>query len=337
MPTTNPLQGHLLSAASQAARAAVDLLPGIHQTGVASLFLNAGMAAEFLLRAVVAEISPALLFVTKSPSEKRTAVVMLRAHRDVTVDRDFLLEQRSADLSFIKALAVEAVPLLRHYSEDLDDIVNRRNAVAHMFLADGSARRSTLTGLARVVDAVLTHLNAASTQGFWGPERHGLITSLLAEESDATLADVELAMHTARRHLEGIRTGLSSAEQERVIAVLEAQGSSFYPPGPTEVFRDTCPACGRQAELIVRLADDTSDLSALELVDRDDEGVPGAVLIPQEPQAVQLQCPVCRLRLSYAELQAVFPPLADLDAYEIQPRCGTMSEYNDLIVLSEPY
>lgn len=336
VPTLNPLQGHLIISASQAAKAALDLLPGIALTDVTTLFLNAGMATEFLLRAVVAEVSPALLFVT-NPTEKRAVIAMLRAHRDASVDERWLLQQRSADLSFIKAVAVEAVPALRDHVSELDDIINRRNAVAHMYVADGDARRSTLTSLARITDVVVTHLGGASTEGFWGDTRHDLITSLLAEDADATRTEVQVAIHAARLHFEEIKAGLSRAEQERVLAALEAQGSAFYPPGPAEVFREECPACGRQAELIVRLADDTSDLSALELVDWSDEGIPGAVLIPQEQLAVQLQCPVCRLRLSYAELQASFSELAELGHYEVEPRRGTVSEYDDLIVTSEPF
>lgn len=314
----------------------MDLLPGMYLTDVTGLFLNAGMATEFLLRAVVADVSPALLFVARSAGEKRTAVAMVRAHREAAVDKDWLLEQRSADLNFIRSIAVEAAPALGDYGAELDDIINRRNAVAHMYVADGGARRATLTALARVADVVMTHLGATSTEGFWGSERHALVMSLLSESADATRAEVEIAMHTARLRFEALKAGLSPAEKERVLTALEAQGSAFYPPGPVELFRVECPTCRRQAELVVRLIDDTSDLSALELVDWDDDGVPGAVLIPQDSVAVELQCPVCRLRLSYAELQASYPEIADLGSYDVQPRRGNVSEYDDLVVLSEP-
>jgi hypothetical protein len=335
MPSSNPLRDHLIVSASQAAKSALDLMPGHLLHEVTSLFLHAGMTVEFLLRAVVAEVSPTLLFVSRNP-DKRTATAMVRAHRDAAIDKAWLLSQKSADLSFIRPLAVEIAPALADYAADVDDIVNRRNAVAHMYIADVDARRATLTALVRVADVVLTHFDARS-EGFWGSERRALVESLLAESADATRADAALAIHAARIHIEQVKAGLLPRERERVLAALEAQGSSFFPPGPSAVFHEVCPACERQAELVVKLVDDTSDFGALELIEWDDEdGVPGAVLIPQDKVSVQLQCPVCRLRLSYAELQAEFPELAMLDRYEVEPRRGSVSEYEDILVTQEP-
>ncbi len=311
-------------------------MPGDYLHEVTALFLNAGMTVEFLLRAVVAEVSPALLFVSRNLGEKRAAIAMIRAHRDADVDKTWLLSQKSAELGFIRPLATEIAPALADFADDVDEIINRRNAVAHMYIADVDARRATLTALVRVADVILTHLGARS-EGFWGSERRALVESLLAESADATRADAALAIHAARLHIEQVKSGLTPPERERVLAALEEQGSAFFQPGATEVFRETCPACERQAELLVRLVDDTSDFDALELIEwDDDDGVPGAVLIPQEKVAVQLQCPVCRLRLSYAELQAEFPALAALDRYEVEPRRGSVSEYEDMLATHEP-
>lgn len=335
MPSSNPLRDHLIIGASVTAKTALDRVSGVHLHDATALFLNAGMAVEFLLRAVVADASPALLFVSRN-ADKNAAVAMVRAHQDTALDKAWLLKQKSADLSFIRVLAFQLLPALEGHSAALDDIVNRRNAVAHMHLVDSDARRSTLTDMARIADVVLTHFGATG-DGFWGEERSALVQSLLTEGADAARADVELAIHTARLHVAEIKAGLSQTEGERVLSALETQGSSFFPPGPSEVVRDTCPACERQAELVLRLVDETSDFSALELVDWSEDGVPGAVLIPQEPVSVQLQCPVCRLRLSFAALQAAYPDLADLSSYEVEPRRGTMSEYEDLLVVQEPY
>lgn len=311
-------------------------MPGYFLHEVTALFLNAGMTVEFLLRAVVADVSPALLFVTRVSGEKRVAIATIRAHRDAAIDEAWLLSQKSADLNFIRSLAAEIAPALADFADDIEDITNRRNAVAHMYIADVDARRATLTALVRVSDVVLTYLGVRS-DGFWGSERRAIVESLLAESADATRADAALAIHAARLHIEQVKAGLLPRERERVLAALEEQGSAFFPPGPAEVFRETCPACERQAELIVRLVDDTSDFGALELIEWDDEtGTPGAVLIPQEKVAVQLQCPVCRLHLSYSELQAEYPALASLDRYDVLPRRGSVLEYEDLLVANEP-
>lgn len=335
VPTPNPLRDHLISSASVTAKTALDRVSGVLLEDSTTLFLNAGMTVEFLLRAVVADMSPALLFVSRNGGDL-AALAMTRAHRDTAVDKGWLLQQKSAELSFIRPIALRIVPALADHAATLTDTINRRNAAAHMYIVDGEARRVTLTGMVRVADVMLAYFGTTG-DGFWGAERAALVQSLLAEGADATRADVELAIHTARLYVAEVKAGLSPAERERVLSTLEAQGSPFFPPGPSEVVRDTCPACERQAELVLRLVDDTSDFNAVELIEWSADGIPGAALIPQEPVSVQLQCPVCRLHLTFAELQAAYPNLADLTSYEVEPRRGTMSEYEDLVIVNEPY
>lgn len=46
---------------------------------------------------------------------------------------------------------------------------------------------------------------------------------------------------------------------------------------------------------------------------------------------------VCWLRLSCVELQASFSELAECGHHEVEPRRGAVSEYDELVTLSEPY
>lgn len=119
-----------------------------------------------------------------------------------------------------------------------------------------------------------------------------------------------------------------------VIGLVEDERSPFVPPGRV-VCRDTCPACGYRAELLVNPDGEVGNPDEPELVNLGD-GALTAVPIPQVPTAGQLRCPVCRLALSFAELQAVYPDLAYLTAYDVEPRRGMTQEYDEILWPYQP-
>lgn len=334
MPRSTALRNHLLIAAREAARPVLDGMAAQHRHEVATTFIHAGMAAEFLLRAIVANVAPSLLFIPRNAFDKKFASAMVRVHSDPLPEAEWLVERRSADIGVIRQIAAEALPALVAHRVEIDDILNRRNAAAHMWVAEQPALRSTVGAFVRMAAVVLEHLGADPLR-FWG-DRHSLATSLLEEEQNLVRIDVQLQVRAAQQRVAQLRAGLDLEEAERVISTIEANGSPFVPPGPTTPFDVECPACTRRAELFVRTSDDLSDLGALDPVDWDDEGIPAAVMFPQQKLGAMLQCPVCRLRLSYPELQAAFPDMADLAHYDVQPRRGTTDEYDEIMVLHEP-
>lgn len=334
MPRSTALRNHLLVAAREAARPALDGMTAQPRHEVNTTFINAGMAVEFLLRATVANVAPSLLFIPRNAFDKKFASAMVRVHSDPMPEPSWLVERRSADIGVVRQIAAEALPALLAHKVGIDGILNRRNAAAHMWVAEPSALRSTVGAFVRVTAVILEHLGADPVR-FWG-DRHSLATSLLAEEENLVRIDVQLQVRAAQQRVAQLHAGLDLEEAERVISTIEANGSPFVPPGPTALFEVECPACARRAELFVRTSDDLGDLDALDPVEWDDEGIPGAVMFPQEKLGAMLQCPVCRLRLSYPELQAAFPDIADLNQYDVEPRRGTVDEYDEVMVLHEP-
>jgi hypothetical protein len=334
MPRSTALRNHLLVGARESARAALDGMTAQSAHDVAITFVNTGMALEFMLRAAVARLAPSLLFVPRNVFDKKYAAAMVRSHTDPTTDVSWLLSEKSVDIALVRRVAAKVCPPLDAFEVEIEDILNRRNAAVHMWAADSAALRGTVSSLVRVAATVVDHLGIDPAR-FWG-DRQSLAESLLFEEQNAVRVEVEIQVREAQRRVEQLRAGLDLEEAERVISTIERNGSPFVPPGPTEPFHTECPSCTRRAEVYVRVADDLSDLDAVRPVGWDDDGVPTAVTIPREALAVMLQCPVCRLRLNYPELQAAFPELADLTTYEIEPREGTLSEYDEIMVLHEP-
>lgn len=328
------MRNHLLVAARESARPALDKMAAEERHEVAMAFVNAGMAVEFLLRAVVADLAPSLLFIPKNAYDRKFAPAMVRSHRDSMDDMSWVVEGKSSEFEMVRKVATEAVPILTARATEIDTLMNRRNAAVHMYAAEASALRVTMTTLVHIVAAVVTHLGA-DLERFWG-DRLSLVNSLVEESENLMRVEVELQVRAAQQRVAHLRAGLAVDEAARVIATLESNGCTFVPPGPSEQFAAECPACSRQAEVFVRVADDLSYLDALQPVDYDDDGVPGAVLIPQEAVGVMLQCPVCLLRLSTPELQAAFPDIADLTQYELEARRGTTQEYDEILMLNEP-
>lgn len=334
MPRNHSLRNHLFVGAREAARSALDGIAAREGHDVAVAFMNAGMAVEYLLRAVVANVAPALLFVPRNSFDNKFAAAMVRAHTDAADDVSWVIEGKSADFELVRRVALEAAPVLAARAADIEEIMKRRNAVAHMYVVETPKLRGSVTALVRITEAVIDHLGADPLR-FWG-NRHALATSLAAESENLMRVEVELKVREAQQRVQHLRAGLALDEARRVISTLESNGSTVVFPGPNAQFHTPCPACGCQAEVYVRLADDTSNLDALELVDWGEEGIPGAVLIPQEPVAVMLQCPVCLLHLRSEELQAAYPAIADLYQYEVEPRRGTAQEYDEIMLVNEP-
>ena len=292
------------------------------------------MALEFLLRAVVTDVSPALLFVPRGLGDKKAHIAMMRAHRDVAVDVSWLISQKSAELSFVRPLAAEALPGLADYSAQIEAVINRRNAVVHMWAADIEALRETITSLTRITTVVLGHLDVKQKR-FWGEERLALIDTLLDEDVEAVRAEVQLKLRSAELHVQDLVGMLTESDADAVLRRIEAAGNPFVAPGRV-IVHEMCPACGYQAELWLRATDLIENPDDLELTDYDSDNVPTAVLIPQIASAVQLECPVCFLALTNAELDALYPSISGLDSYVLEPRKGSIQEYDEILWPYEP-
>ncbi|MEV4775218.1 hypothetical protein [Microbacterium sp. LWH12-1.2] len=334
MGSKKAFKKHLVRASSEMARLALDSINASERGEVASASVRTGMAMEFLLRAVVASVSPALLFAPRN-ARATTPAAMVQALRAERIDVEWLSVQVSSEMSFVRGLAAEIVPALAEFSGDIESVVKRRDAVVHMYAVNASGLRSAVTSLARVAAVVLPHLKATAEQ-FWEEERVALVDALINERAEAVRADVALKIRDAELFVAQLRANLSGEDAAAIMALLESEGSDFYPPGPSQVFRATCPACEYEAELIVRVQDEIERIGDLELGGRDENAAPTAVLIPQVPTSVSLQCPVCRLRLSQVELSDSQPHLADPLDYEVGPRRAHIREYEEMLADFEP-
>ncbi|KQM36866.1 hypothetical protein [Microbacterium sp. Leaf203] len=328
MGTKKAFRKHLVRASSEMACLALDAVAAEERADVASAAVRAGMAMEFALRAVVATVSPALLFVPRG-LKPTTPAAMVHAHRTATVSVEWLSAQTSTDMSLVRGLAAATVGGLTDYNDDIERVVKRRDAVVHMYAVETDGLRESLTSLARVIGVLLPHLKVTGEK-FWGSGRLAFVSELIDERAGAVRADVAVKVREAQLRVEAASSGILRADARHLMSVLEDQGSVFFPPGPLEVFREDCPACGFQAEVLVKTEDDIDNPDDLELVDWEND-VPTAVLIPQAPLSARLQCPVCRLALGYVELQETQPGLADLMRYELAPRRGTMQEYDEIL------
>lgn len=310
------------------AREALDLMVQRSDRAEDSV-LRAGMSAELLLRAVVANVSPA--FVMGGRDEARRAAAMIRAHLGTELDVAELLAQKSATFDFVRIAAKEIVPDLGPLFSSLDSLMNARNAAAHLYVADAAALRGNLTVLAKIVSVLLAPLGMTG-ESFWGPHRD-LAEVLIEENATAIRASVALKQSQARLSFAELRAGLYPGDAEDVLATIERRGLPFVSAGVT-VFSTECPVCARQAELWVRAADylDNPNQIQIQWDPRGEE--PTGALVPQEVAGVRLVCPVCQLSLTEEEVRGTYPELAD--GYELEPRLMSLDEYDDYIVLQDP-
>ncbi|MDF2916448.1 MAG: hypothetical protein K0S70_665 [Microbacterium sp.] len=328
----NAFEEHFLKASAEMARLALDDAGTDSQAEAASALVRAGMSLEFGLRAVVAGVSPSLLFIGRSHSTTMSAA-MVKAHQTAHVETSWLASQTSTDTAVVRSLAAQALPTLGDLVADISVVLEQRNAVVHAYAVDPAQLRSVMTSLSRVIAVVLPSVGMKPKR-FWGKERLALVKALIDESAEAIAAEVAVKIRAAEIRYAELEAQLVPGDLLAVIGLVEDEGSPFVPPGRV-VFRDTCPACRYRAELLVKSEDEVGNPDELELVDFED-GVPSAVLIPQVPTAVQLQCPVCRLALSFAELRAVYPDLADLSVYDVEPRRGTIQEYDEILWPYQP-
>ncbi|KQR86743.1 hypothetical protein ASF96_10505 [Microbacterium sp. Leaf179] len=327
------MRKHLTKASSEMSRLALDAISATDRADVASATIRAGMAVEFALRATVATASPALLFIPRGMSDT-TATAMVQAVRATRVDHAWLREQTSTDFINIRRIAAALIPELRPLLGDIERVANRRDAVTHMYVVEPEALRHTLISLARVVAVVLPRLKT-SEERFWGGDRVAYVRQLTDEGAGELRARVADKIREAQVRFATMIEGLDPLAREHLISALETQGGRFMPPGPLQIFREPCPACSHLAEVLVKTEDDVHDVNALDFGDWSD-GAPSTVFIPQHPLSVQVQCPVCGVRLSYAELVEVDARSADLERFELQPRPGRIEEYDRMLWSFEP-
>lgn len=326
MTRPNAFQDHLVKASAEMARLALDDISVTSRAEAASTIVRAGMAVEFLLRAIVANVSPTLLFMGRNQAKATAA--MIRAHQSAHVEVEWLAAQTSSDTALVRSLAIQALPALDDFDSHIGAVLDNRNAVVHVYAVGMATLRPAVISLARVVAVALPRLDVKPKK-FWGRERLALINALIDESLETVRAEVAVKIRDAQIRFAELAAQLAHGDMMAVTLLMESEGNALVPPNRV-IFRRDCPACEYSAEMFVRVEDEVHDLDNIELAEwRND--VPTVALIPQLALAVQLQCPVCRLALSYAELEAVYPELADLTGYELQPRRGSFDEYNQRV------
>lgn len=331
MPIRNPLRDHLLDAARETARAAVDVVDERGRLQVSTAAVHAGMSVEFLLRAAVANVAPALLFVSRTQSPGAVLRVMVTAQQQHELDLGWVHQQRSADASAIRDAAELLIPGLMGLRDPITTLVKLRDSTVHMYSAEAADVRQAAATLGRVVTLVLSHLDA-DPEVFWGSERHALLDALMQEQDDAVRAEVAVRVHACSLKMQQMLARLTHSNAEYVFQQIEARGPGFVPLGWVSTIAD-CPACERAATVWVKGEYHFDTLNDI-IVDFDDDGTPLGALVPQAVAAAHLECPVCGLSLNDAELAAVYPYLRDAD---LAPASITVGEYTDIAVTYEPF
>ncbi|WP_157543564.1 hypothetical protein [Microbacterium sp. CCH5-D1] len=328
-PARNPLRDHLIEAAAETARSVLDNVHATDRLRQSTSAIHAGMSLEFLLRAVVADLAPALVFAVRNQSEA-VMRVMVSAQQKTELDLAWLHEQRSAEASTIRAAAERLIPALEALRTEIAGVVKHRDSAVHMYSAATADNRQAAATLTRVASLVLKHLGHDDKQ-FWASDRMDLVGALLDEHDDARRADVAVRVRACRLKAEGLAERLAD-NAEFVFQQMEAQETAIAPLGWAKEPAD-CPACERLGTLWVKGEHDYLDLADIE-VELDEEGLLSGALVPQEVASVVFGCPVCGLALNNDEIGAAYPHLLDVDVDVSRISAG---EYREIVEMYLPH
>lgn len=326
MADINALRDHLVAAARQAAYPVIDASARDDVVDVWMVIVQAGMAAEFVLRAVVADLSPGLLFLTSTKHAETIAA--LRSNEPPTQ----MLDARSIPAREVTALASAAHPTIRAVQSEAATVASLRDSVVHMFAFEPSDQHRAVEGLLRVVDAAAPCIGL-SADDFWGEERSALAKELRQRDDEATLYIVARKIRAATLTYESLRRSMTEPQFEELLQTRQKQLPMIRVGEYIEVH--DCPACTHPVMVIRR----TTDLSphtvdGIELDDWGPDGVPRTALFPQIVIHQQMTCTICGLSLSGDELARAIP--ATDNPWDVEPRRAPIEEYEAAMSQFDP-
>lgn len=251
--------------------------------------IEAGAAAEWLVRALLANANPALL----AEPRRHDSLLALAGVRPLP-DSD-LRHLKTVTLTEALDIALKIDPT-SSIRADVDFIKDVRNGAAHAGVVAPSSMQETARRLVRVVAAVSPQLGVDHAE-FWGALLAPVAEGILADFEDEIAARVASKIAAARSRVNNLTWNLPKAQADLLLAALEVRAVPHLISSPeSEDHEYSCPACGRRAWLsYLRLPEDTDRY----LVDSDRAGEPiePYFVVPVTLVPSLLQCPVCELVL----------------------------------------
>jgi hypothetical protein len=200
---------------------------------------HAGVAAEHLLKAYLAQLHPALIV------DGRHFDSLLHATG---------LASHAAPLTKVKTIGLgeaheRAHRLLRGKitidKKALEPLADARNGVAHSAIHDSTQAEAVFTICLRLIDPVLEELKVEPA-AYWGPYLV-LHDKLIDEQVKAERVLIESKLVRARAVFQQRFGHLSSKEQEIVLAAITSQSPRVT---MEQEFEKPCPACGSQGWVV---------------------------------------------------------------------------------------
>lgn len=325
MAPTNALRDHLVASAQQTARPVIDAAARDDWEDSWMILVQAGMAAELLLRAIVADLSPGLLFATGGRHSEVVAALRAKEVPPAT------LNVQTITAKSVRDIVVAAHPSLESVRKEMATVASLRDSVVHMFAFAPSDRHRAIDGLVSIVAAGSPCIDLTA-EDFWGEGRSDLATALQERHEERMRSDLAKKIRLAKVKLDGLQRNMTTKQYGELLAARRTQLPLTRPSDVID--RAECPACKAPVLIIRRVADaDPGSVEGVELVDWGPFG-PQTALIPQVIVHQEMTCTTCGLHLTADEL--AWAGFSTDNPWDVEPRRAPIDEYEALQADIEP-
>jgi hypothetical protein len=297
------LESQLYEAAKNAARNAVQTHTDPDGYKRLTVAISCGGALEYMMRSVVCGLDPILL------AEPGNVPSQLALSSAVTGSSMNPIALKTATIKRVHDVLIAFHPTFVTAKSNIDDVMNIRNAAAHMAFESAETVTDAVTKMVRVVSA-LHDLSGKDEASFWGDLLITTVTEMKVLYENALKIRVESKLAYARSQLALLITGLSTEDAEAVRVMRERRVIDWDLDEPSEEQPRKCPACERVGALFLLRERETSQYEIVEDYDRDGVIENAYMIVPVTGEPMHFQCPVCGLQLEPDEM-TLYPDLGD--------------------------
>lgn len=197
-----------------------------------------------------------------------------------------------------------------------EQVMNVRNAAAHMALVDTAELEKAARALISIVE-VLHPIGNRDEGAFWPDSLRDSVQLLRLNIATVAQRRAQAKIDVAREHYRSLLQGMMPGEQERTQVFLEERGVHFVARERLRKEPAQCPACGRRGT-VTYIVDEGEPEHAF------DES-PGGMFLDYgwsrvlSFSAAIFQCPVCNLQLSPDEFAGVdLDVVLDVESEDIE-------------------
>jgi predicted RNA-binding Zn-ribbon protein involved in translation (DUF1610 family) len=274
--------------------------------------IDAGVAVEHMVKALLATLSPALLAHRNADLD---TMLHLTGFGQLAKCSPHEVKTISAHEACLRCARI--VPEFTYTHQADQALFVARNGGVHLALTTDEVARESARIMVRLLEPLIKSLNLDRGE-FWG-DMESVADTLLDEKASQISAAVEMKVAAAKSRLEARLAGLGASERELVVKALSAHPLYTKDEEPYE-----CPACGQTGVVACELHDVGQPEFDYEQVAYDDFIYHGGH-IDQMAYAVNFDCNTCGLDLDYDEMTA-----ADmLTEFEREPRDCEPWEFDD--------